>query len=883
MLGLLAALLLEVSMRTPSAADEAVLAASARRTLVRVQVKDSGGTWRDLSSYPGENFVLGASWKEDVDTNGLTADITLRRATNLISLAPLMAASPLNVGWTPGGTYSPLLGLGRGVRIEVGLAGDGMAPASWLLVFDGYIDAVEPQDDVIKVEARGLEAALMDTFIERERVYAYAQGAAAVKGLYVFDLGRAYALNELVVPGQAKQNGHYYKVTTAGTSSASSEPTWPTGSGSTVTSGTVTFTEVGAVSPTTGTPVETVMQQMLDDHLGGVTLYVPTSPSWSIKWFLQERKSLWEALRALAEQIGWDLRYQWDNGTSAWRLTLIKPDRTKSSPDRTFTASQVLEMGAARQTREDVRNVVRVVYSDSGDLDAQGAPKRKSVEVTDSASVTAYGRRWMELAEGSSSNIDTSTEATTLANGILADLATPVLTVEPELQLFPFVQLGDLYALSGDGIRWDGTQTLAVVGYEHSVDESKASTKVQVRGKPVAGVGKWLAQANTDRHLMQMLNAGSVQLAVADLVGGTGFTVAEPAVGKHAKAPGYELHVSASSGFTPSSATLRAAGDIKAAVIPDLTPGKTYYARLVPFARNASRIVKAEPSAETSFKPGWLQGRHVFPYLDFRRYPLNGAFESPGTNGVAPDAWDVSTGTNGVDFEVNNNNPIAGASGTMSLELKGTAVGTVLLSGWVPVIETQEYELRYFLNRLATPAAGHNLYVSVVWYDYQQTVISSTVDTVDLSTTGSGGRAIRVTPASTAAWARVSIGKDPYADIHIAVDDVELAGPFDPWHAFSYSNNWASYGSGYVGAGYTKDPNGRVHLRGLIKRASGVAGAGETMFTLPAGYRPSASMRFQSETNSGNNVTIVYSSGVGQWNGGGYSYLVLDGISFDTR
>lgn len=38
-------------------------------------------------------------------------------------------------------------------------------------------------------------------------------------------------------------NGHFYKVTTAGTSST--EPVWPTGSGSTVTSGTVTFTEQG--------------------------------------------------------------------------------------------------------------------------------------------------------------------------------------------------------------------------------------------------------------------------------------------------------------------------------------------------------------------------------------------------------------------------------------------------------------------------------------------------------------------------------------------------------------------------------------------------------------------------------------------------------------
>lgn len=39
-------------------------------------------------------------------------------------------------------------------------------------------------------------------------------------------------------------NGHLYKVTTAGTT-GSAEPSWPTGAGSTVTDGSVTWTEVG--------------------------------------------------------------------------------------------------------------------------------------------------------------------------------------------------------------------------------------------------------------------------------------------------------------------------------------------------------------------------------------------------------------------------------------------------------------------------------------------------------------------------------------------------------------------------------------------------------------------------------------------------------------
>lgn len=53
----------------------------------------------------------------------------------------------------------------------------------------------------------------------------------------------AYIVGDIVVPTTA--NDHVYRVTTAGTTAAS-EPTWPTGSGLTVTNGTVVFTEYGA-------------------------------------------------------------------------------------------------------------------------------------------------------------------------------------------------------------------------------------------------------------------------------------------------------------------------------------------------------------------------------------------------------------------------------------------------------------------------------------------------------------------------------------------------------------------------------------------------------------------------------------------------------------
>mgnify|MGYP000406658769 CR=1 FL=1 len=54
------------------------------------------------------------------------------------------------------------------------------------------------------------------------------------------------------------------------------------------------------------------------------------------------------------------------------------------------------------------------------------------------------------------------------------------------------------------------------------------------------------------------------------------------------------------------------------------------------------------------------------------------------------------------------------------------------------------------------------------------------------------------------------------------------------WTAPTLLNSWVNYGAAYNTAGYMKDAQGFVHLRGLVK--TGVAGT--VIFILPAGYRP---------------------------------------------
>jgi hypothetical protein len=52
----------------------------------------------------------------------------------------------------------------------------------------------------------------------------------------------AYALGAYVIPQLLQLNGFYYECTTAGTSHASTQPTWPTTPGSTVSDGTAVWT-----------------------------------------------------------------------------------------------------------------------------------------------------------------------------------------------------------------------------------------------------------------------------------------------------------------------------------------------------------------------------------------------------------------------------------------------------------------------------------------------------------------------------------------------------------------------------------------------------------------------------------------------------------------
>jgi hypothetical protein len=132
---------------------------------------------------------------------------------------------------------------------------------------------------------------------------------------------------------------------------------------------------------------------------------------------------------------------------------------------------------------------------------------------------------------------------------------------------------------------------------------------------------------------------------------------------------------------------------------------------------------------------------------------------------------------------------------------------------------------------------------------------------------------------------RIGIGTDtPSETLHVA-GNIAIDGiiPNQEFQAPVFQGTWANFSNGFAAAGYYKDKEGRVHLRGTVWH--GGAPVNTAIFTLPVGYRPSNSGRLSFSVNydSGPGATCVLISPDGLvqvsciWPG---SHLQLDGISF---
>lgn len=926
-------------MRTKSSAASAVLANPAHSARAIVSVYSSGGVARVLNESALMGLVeptLQVEVEHDIDSPR-TARVTLRRQQGVYSLAPLATTgNPLFA------TYGEaVVDVGRRITIQCELLLPGITETPAGLsetIFDGFIDELQWPADELELVCTDRTALLRDKWIERERAYCLAQGVNATKGCYVWrsDLP-ALAVGDLVLPSSDRRNAHFYKVTAASSAQSTTEPTWPTGSGATVVSGGVTLQEAGATDGTTGLDVEDLIQLILNDNdLGAlVALQVPAgSAGWMVKPYLQQRQTVLEALEALAAQLGWYLRFEWVSSLGRYELVLAEPARTSVTTQRVLTEDDEVDCSELGVDIWDIRNVVRVVYSDSSTKAPGGEALRKVVEVSDAASITKYGRRFCEIAESSSSSIDTSTEATRLANAVLADLKEPQVAVGVSFSVDPYLELGDRVQLPNDPQRWATAPVLAVRGLSHSFSESSARTTLRLLGAPSAGRGRWLDMEGRispgDVHALTLNSSILTTIAAASSVGGQHVTVTTDRT-RHALEAGMELHVSPTANFPPSSTTLVAETRGDSIEVGSLVPGKTYYAKTVPWSRNASRLVRGEPSEEFSFVAGRAKAGHYDSLATQSHLPLNGNFEhaTEGITVAPPDHWRVenypsesgeSWGSSGSVYYGTD----ASKGRYIELRANGSTRGNIVSSPFE--VRRGLRALTFYLSIMRTGASavsGKDLLIDVL--GYADAALSSLIVnwTVTLSGSASGpyptlstwydtlidfGSGYGAVPSNVnfivLRIRRGTAGDASFAwrigDIYAQEADFErlrvtnieadlLTGALwtqQSWQAPTLGANWSNFGGGNMAAGYFKDALGVVHLRGLVTRSSG----GAAVFQLPSGYRPSASIWFaQPNDVSSSHYIYITSAGdvhVGTFAAGavaGTATIVLDGITFDTR
>lgn len=746
-------------MRTISSTAAAARAAGAQADFVTVEVKDSGGTWRDLATYTGgPNPIDSVTWGENINDPHRTADVTLHREFFKVSLSPFVTASPINKAFNPSGSVNPLIQVGREFRVKAAVVGIGRAPtaADYLIVHHGRIDSVDASasGSTVKFGGRDLAGRLADQQIKKEYVYALAFDGGLAVPLRPWEPGAVLTTSDYIIAASRSSsdsgNNKFYRCTTAGTC-GNSEPTWP-GSG-TVASGTAVLTYVGTLT-SAGRPVEQVIQNILSTSLGVgdtlMTLSTPVSPNWAIKEFIQSRDNCLSAIRALAIQIGWDIRMKWDESTTSFKLTFYEPERTKTVADLTLSKREYMKPSKFETNVDAIRNSWTVKYSDSSDLWPDGSPKRKEINVSDSASIAKYGELWAEISEGTASNIDSSVEATKLVNAALADCKEP--TTEFGVDLaggFIWAEVGDLYTFSADGETFDVDQKLAVTGWTCTYDSGKIKTSLEVSGTPTLGFSNWAAVVTVRpgaRPIAGLINKGNklvpdltIYTGVKTVIpvpipvpGGIDIMLDDAAVNAIRQDMEYEVHVHASSTtYTPDSTTLKALTKARRVTIQGVTGGQTMNVKVVPRMLVNGRIVRGQPSANVATSAGKVTTDILdktaldvasaaaltslttrVAILEATRTPLNNNFET--WNGRDFSNWRATGAAiaSGVDTTSSN----AGRYAQL-------ASGGFLTSDEFAVPNVLPLTLRWLSQATATGTAAS---VHIIWKNASGTTISTT-------------------------------------------------------------------------------------------------------------------------------------------------------------
>lgn len=214
-----------------------------------------------------------------------------------------------------------------------------------------------------------------------------------------------------------------------------------------------------------------------------------------------------EAVRGVADRIGWQLRPRWNEGDQEFQLAFYAPPHDKTTVDWTLAPNRYLDVPQLDIDGSEVVNAWRVSYVSLEEIDP-GSPTPEYIRkvwpegdsippgypvhvLVDEDSVARYGFRFGELAYEEHDPIRTEEDAEAVATIALAETAEPLVDAVSEHLMNWAVDIDDRVTLGADGVRFTSDQTWAVVGYRHQFGPNIERTTLQLRGKPIGGSKRW--------------------------------------------------------------------------------------------------------------------------------------------------------------------------------------------------------------------------------------------------------------------------------------------------------------------------------------------------------------------------------------------------------
>jgi hypothetical protein len=626
--------------------------------------------WVDLSAISAAgneplDFMMGpVSWGDSVDDLIGTGEFSVHRSLRFFNMSPFVEAAAYSIhNPLSDGAGKPLLKAMRRVRFETVLAPaqmrrEGIPSWAWEVQFDGFLRSVDVGDDVVRVGCADIGIALLDVFIEPNKLGGDRQYGSSASTAIEGELSQIISDNDPamydVLSIDDNGVGAAIIITTFANSTASEEnlngrgrpPTCAVGDDLIIT-GTVNFNTVAggtdvvtAVSATTITiarvggalAAETVGLVQTPGRnsykaIGRPAIVVPAVSSWTVfEWNEPASKSVLQSLDDIASQIGWRCRFRWHEVRQQFVLTFYDPTLFATSLGASFATykpNPVLSVGRLSSKVDDMRNTWVGEHANNATKDPQGDRGIYVVAAVNRTSVADYGRRYCRVAVAADSLINRSTEAQNFVDTGLSDMGLPIADMEIETLFDSRVQLADIIMLTSEAVYsqqaprfFDSAFEGSCVSLRHMVGPGKRRTTIGMRQVTSGTVSALVSRVSRyDEVLAQVGSlpgrgasppttpAAPTVINLAAINGNRYIRVSwDIAAGDlNGAYQETEVHISTSSGFTPSAITLTTYGAVvrgTTVVVHGFGVGGTYHVRLVHVDRMGNR---STVSPQTSF------------------------------------------------------------------------------------------------------------------------------------------------------------------------------------------------------------------------------------------------------------------------------------------